>query len=78
MSKPLRPASEYHEDMGDVMWWKFPVDESPYVGSPNDLGYAVSTTLMGPTGDQKSVEMYVGGWPGYHTHFQEIDVPEVE
>lgn len=31
-----RPSEEWHEDYGDVLWWKFPVDEPPYVGSPLD------------------------------------------
>jgi hypothetical protein len=31
-----RPASEWHEDMGDVLWWKFPIDSAPYCGSPLD------------------------------------------
>lgn len=30
-----RPRSEYHEDMGPVLWWTFPVDSAPYVGSPS-------------------------------------------
>lgn len=30
-----RPASEWHDDRGHgVLWWKFPVVEPPYVGSP--------------------------------------------
>ena len=29
-----RPESEWHEDHGDVLWWRFPLDEPPYVGSP--------------------------------------------
>lgn len=31
---PARPLSEYHEDMGPVLWWTFPIQEPPYVGSP--------------------------------------------
>lgn len=34
VDEPL-PLSEYHEDMGPVVWWKFPVDEPAWVGSPN-------------------------------------------
>lgn len=29
-----RPLAEWHEDIGDVVWWKFPMDESAYIGSP--------------------------------------------
>ena len=36
-----RPIKEYHEDMGNVLWWKFPIEEPPYVGTPNDLGFPV-------------------------------------
>lgn len=31
-----RPASEWHEGIGDALWWKFPVNEAPYSGSPLD------------------------------------------
>lgn len=30
-----RPRSEYHQDMGAVLWWKFPITEPPYVGGDN-------------------------------------------
>lgn len=48
-----RPIGEYHEDVGPVLWWTFPITEPPYVGSPLDCE-----------------------WPGYHTHFTEIPLPE--
>lgn len=31
-----RPLEEWGEDHGDVLWWKFPIEEPPYVGSPLD------------------------------------------
>lgn len=31
-----RPIEEWGEDYGDVLWWKFPIEEPPYVGSPLD------------------------------------------
>lgn len=34
MVEPARPLVEWSEDDGDVMWWKFPIVEPPYVGSP--------------------------------------------
>ncbi len=34
-----RPEEEYHEDMGDVIWWKFPICEPPYVGSSLDCDW---------------------------------------
>lgn len=70
-----RPIAEYHEDMGDVLWWKFPVDEAPYVGSPNDLGQSVEVTLRAVSVD-KLMRAQVGGWPGYHTHFTLIELPD--
>lgn len=29
-----RPLIEWHEGVGEVLWWRFPVREAPYVGSP--------------------------------------------
>lgn len=31
-----RPISEWHEDRGSALWWRFPVEEPPYSGSPLD------------------------------------------
>ena len=28
------PVAEWNEDDGDVLWWRLPVEEPPYVGSP--------------------------------------------
>lgn len=74
-----RPIDEYHEDMGDVLWWKFPVVEPPYCGNPNDLGYTVETEVVmrrhGQPPVTKVIREQVGGWPGYHTHFTTFDVP---
>lgn len=30
-----RPAEDYHEDYGDVLWWHFPIEEPPEVGTPD-------------------------------------------
>jgi hypothetical protein len=46
-----RPEDEYHEDMGAVLWWRFPIDEPPYCGSPLDSewpGYHTHFTPLGP------------------------------
>lgn len=32
--QPARCRDEWHEDLGDVLWWFFPMTESPYVGNP--------------------------------------------
>ncbi len=28
------PLSEWDESYGACLWWKFPIEEPPYVGSP--------------------------------------------
>jgi hypothetical protein len=35
----LRSASEWHDDFGDVLWWRLPIQEAPYVGSPLECGW---------------------------------------
>lgn len=30
----LRPDREWREDHGFVLWWRLPIEEPPYVGSP--------------------------------------------
>lgn len=67
-----RPIAEYHEDMGPVLWWKFPIEEPPYVGSFGSLGYTVEAELVlrkDRKQHKREVRMMVGGWPGYHTHW---------
>lgn len=34
--KEARPIDEWHEDIGAVLWWEFPISEPPYCGSPLD------------------------------------------
>ncbi|MEK3674624.1 hypothetical protein [Paenibacillus sp. FSL R10-2771] len=34
-----RPIDDWHEDYGDVIWWTFPIQESPYCGSPLDMDW---------------------------------------
>lgn len=48
-----RPLDEWREDDGPALWWRFPVEEPPYSGTPLDAE-----------------------WPGYHTHWTVIEVPE--
>lgn len=50
----VRPLVAWHEDVGDVLWWRFPIEEPPYVGGPLDTD-----------------------WPGYHTHWSKIPVPQL-
>lgn len=34
-----QPINEYHDDDKVVLWWKFPVEEPPYVGTPSDADW---------------------------------------
>ncbi|WP_128739136.1 hypothetical protein [Desulfocucumis palustris] len=34
-----RPLDEWDEDMGDCLWWTFPIEEPPYCGSPLDCDF---------------------------------------
>lgn len=71
-----RPLSEWHEDYGDVLWWKFPIEEVPYCGTPNDLGQTIEVTVRAVDLD-KLIRAQIGGWPGYHTHWTPLpEVPE--
>lgn len=29
-----RPLAEWHDDIGPVLWWAFPIEEAPFVGDP--------------------------------------------
>ncbi len=106
----LRPIAEYHEDMGDMLWWcveEVPASlgvpgrekklrlkgEAPYVGTPNDLGHEVRidveirTPYPDHNGKRRDGErmacnpatrvIRTGGWPGYHTHFTPLPIPQV-
>lgn len=35
----VHARDEWREEDGDVLWWKFPVDEPPHVGSPLDYEF---------------------------------------
>lgn len=35
-AKNACPKQEYREEMGCVLWWRFPIDEPPYLGMPLD------------------------------------------
>lgn len=70
-----RPLAEWHEDIGDVLWWRFPVEEAPYVGSPHCLGHTVELhTHDTGEGPRLAARTTIGGWPGYHTHWTPLPV----
>ncbi|TJW46345.1 MAG: hypothetical protein E5X65_36590, partial [Mesorhizobium sp.] len=70
----LRLADEWSEDDGNVLWWRFPIEEAPYVGSPLDLGHTVEVEVRAH-GVEKLMRVNVGGWPGYHTHWHPLPAP---
>lgn len=43
-----RPLEQWGEDDGDVLWWKFPIEEPPYVGSPLDCNWSGCHTHWTP------------------------------
>ena len=38
------PITDWHEDDGNCLWWKFPIMETPYVGSPLCLDFPKNVT----------------------------------
>lgn len=74
MTERLFSLDEWTEHDGDVLWWKFPLSESPYVGSPLDTGRAVEVTIRDSVRDYTYTQHF-GGWPGYHTHWTRLPVP---
>ena len=38
------PGEQWHEDDGPVLWWRFPIVEPPYSGTPNDCDWPGSHT----------------------------------
>jgi hypothetical protein len=69
-----RPIQEWDEEIGPVLWWEFPVEEPPYLGTPFDQGFPIEVMI-----DGESFSKMVGGWPGYHTHWTPLpDAAAVE
>lgn len=63
-----RPFYEWNEAYGDVLWWLWPIEQAPYVGSPLDLGRTVNFDITVQIG----IDTYdtvpakigdTGGWP---------------
>ena len=36
MGETAYPPCDWHEDMGPVLWWRAPIEEPPYCGTPLD------------------------------------------
>ena len=64
-----RPLAEWHEGIGNALWWRFPVSEAPYVGAPLDLGHTVELHTHDGPEPRIAARATIGGWPGYHTHW---------
>jgi hypothetical protein len=55
---------DWHEDIGDVLWWLVPVQEAPHCGSPICMGRTASISLqVGLELIEDVVIGMVGGWP---------------
>lgn len=68
-----RPFSEWHEDHRDVLWFRHPICEPPYCGSPLDLGRSACVSLTVGREQVEDVSLgNVGGWP-----FDEEDEPNL-
>lgn len=37
--RDARHIDEWHEDDGPVLWWRDPIEEPPYVGTPDDADF---------------------------------------
>jgi hypothetical protein len=35
----FHPADEWNEDIGSVLWWRLPIEEPPYCGTPLDSDF---------------------------------------
>jgi len=46
--KYARHIDEWHEDMGPVLWWRDPIEEPPYVGTPLDTYFDDSYLWWSP------------------------------
>jgi hypothetical protein len=56
-----RPLSDWCEECGSVLWWRFPIMEPPWVGTPLDSDW--------PTVDEDGQEQ------AYYTHWTSVPLP---
>lgn len=49
----LRPLSEWRDDFHTVIWYKLPIDEPPYVGTPHDCDWPGYHTHWSPLPDDR-------------------------
>jgi hypothetical protein len=74
--KPLvaRPLADWHDDDGPVLWWRFPVDGPPWIGTPLDDEWPVLRERHGERA-YAVVRAVDPGLPPYYTHWTPITVP---
>ncbi len=58
-----RPFCDWHEDIGDVLWWRIPVEEPPYFGSPLCLGRGMKVEIYIGREQFDFPVQQTGGWP---------------
>jgi len=73
-----RPLDEWTEADGDVLWWTFPIEEAPYLGSPICLGHTVEIHTQDSLRPRIAARCQIGGWPGYHTHWTRLPPRPIE
>lgn len=59
----IRPFCDWHEDHGNVLWWRMPINEPPYVGTPLDLGRGMLVEITIGVEQVEFPIQHVGGWP---------------
>lgn len=47
-TRNMQPLDEWHEDKGNVLWWRLPIEEPPYCGTPNDSNWPGYHTYWTP------------------------------
>jgi hypothetical protein len=61
-----RLLEDWNDDVGDVLWWCFPIEEPPYVGSPMSddwPGYHTHwTPIFLPRSPDKGDRITVSWW----------------
>ncbi|WP_311271302.1 hypothetical protein [Sphingobium sp. WCS2017Hpa-17] len=66
MNQP-HPFDEWNEAYGEVIWWLWPIEQAPYVGSPLNCGHTVEMEITAAASDghreRGKMRMEVGGWP---------------
>lgn len=60
--KPKR-FDDWHEGHGDVLWFKHPISEPPYFGSPVCLGRTMVVEIMIGREHFELPAQQTGGWP---------------